>query len=150
MVAWKWQILNMTWSDSELLRKWPSEEIQESFFHILSEAKKNLQIKDMQPTSLMHVWHLNKQYIFNHTWSPLLIGGKSDIASRIVIVRSGAEFNQAGSSLAIEFQAKLSLTFRLVAVKMFVGFGNCGRISPGAAARRMHRRRDCGTPKCPA
>ncbi len=82
-----------------------------------------------------------------HPLCPLLMGGRSPMASRTVVARRGAppvtstarkESRSSGRSRMPRPPEKGGAAWR--------GAGQAGSCSPGAAAHTKVRRRDCGTP----
>ena len=76
---------------------------------------------------------------------PLRISGRSDIQSRTVMVRYGAEFIHL-MLLTIFFSSTMALSWHALGANTLVGSGYRGSFSPGAAARMMALRRVWGTP----
>lgn len=79
--------------------------------------------------------------------SPLSISGRSEMASRVVTLRYGAELCQR----VLDSNPRSSTIVRRGNFSKTVsGSGNFGSCSPGAAAMMNARSRVCGTPKLPA
>ena len=82
------------------------------------------------------------------TWSPDLIGGRSEMASRIVKVLKGVAAVLSWSN--DQTHSSSILSDKPLKPNSVIGFGIWGKTCPGAAARMTMRRRLCGIPKWPA